>query len=436
MLMGMFPRWLGRAREQRDVEQRAAGMIDFAAPPLVAGLASDAGVTVTSKNAMGVPAMLAAVKRAAEQVAELEFGVWRGQPPMTTRVTSTWQARFFASTQPNDQQTWFEFFSTIEESVSFRGNAFIWKNKLNGRVVEAYALHPDQVLPLYYKEGRQYLVGVYPWYVDPTGKGNGFYEVDESTLTHVRGFGDGGKWIAPSPLDRERGGLSVSSALAKISHENATYKQGANPRLAISFKGAMTPEKMREWRQKFREQYEGSHNAGKTLALDGDASFQTIGMTFADAEFVESMQYSVEEICRIIDVPPSIIWGGGSGQTARAVGPTSPEHEVQRWLRYGLSPRLTRIESAFRSDPDWFPPGSLTFPAFATQNFIRGDLLTESQILVSEVQAGILLPDEARSMKGLPELPDGVGKIPQITPVGGAPNDGEPPAPSGSDPSA
>jgi hypothetical protein len=40
----------------------------------------------------------------------------------------------------------------------------------------------------------------------------------------------------------------------------------------------------------------------------------------------------------------------------------------------------------------------------------------------SQIQAGTLLPDEARADNGRPPLPDGLGQIPQVTPVGGAPN--------------
>lgn len=428
--MGMLPRWRGRAKNDRggaDAQERAANLAGFGIGPSWIGSVPSAGIIATPANSMGIPAMLAAVRRAAEQVAELEFGVWRGTAPMLKRVTGTWQSRFFAGSAPNDQQTWFSFFSTIEESLSFRGNAFVWKTKdERGRVLEAYALHPDQVLPLLFQKGRKYLIGTYPWFVDPVGAGAGFYEVDSGTITHIRGFGDGGKWLAPSPLDKERGGLAVSAGLAKIGHENSTYAQGLGKRLAITFPGASNQTKVNEWRARFKVQQEGPHNAGKTLVLTDGATATDVGMTLADAQFVESMQYTVEDVCRIVDVPPSIIWGGGSGSTARAVAPTTPEHERQRWLIYGLSPRLSRIEQAFRSDPDWFPDGGATFPGFATQNFVRGDLETESTILVSQVQSGILLPDEARAIKGLPDLPDGLGKIPQVVPVGGTPNPNQP----------
>ena len=38
------------------------------------------------------------------------------------------------------------------------------------------------------------------------------------------------------------------------------------------------------------------------------------------------------------------------------------------------------------------------------------------------MQSGVLLPDEARHELGYEPYPDGIGQIPQITPVGGAPN--------------
>jgi hypothetical protein len=91
----------------------------------------------------------------------------------------------------------------------------------------------------------------------------------------------------------------------------------------------------------------------------------------------------------------------------------------------GLGPRLTRIESAVNADPDIFGAGA-DYAAFDTADVVRGDLLTEANISIRKVQAGIWLADEARSRDGLEPLEGGVGRIPQVTPVGGAPNDTSP----------
>ncbi len=52
---------------------------------------------------------------------------------------------------------------------------------------------------------------------------------------------------------------------------------------------------------------------------------------------------------------------------------------------------------------------------------IRGDLATEAEISIKKVQSGQWLLDEARAKEGLPPLPDGLGKIPHIIPVGASP---------------
>jgi hypothetical protein len=57
------------------------------------------------------------------------------------------------------------------------------------------------------------------------------------------------------------------------------------------------------------------------------------------------------------------------------------------------------------------------------------DPLTRAQVIHEKIQDGTLLVDEARAEEGLtalPPVPDDwqqqPGKIPQVTPVGGAPN--------------
>lgn len=410
-----------------EVLSRASDLAGFGiSPPWSGGSIAGSGVSVTTQSAVGVPAVLAAIRRAAQGVAVLNLCVYRGQGLERRQVTTVWQSRLLAS-QPNEQQTSFDFKETVEESLSYRGNAYIWKNKdpQTGRVVELYALHPDQVFVNILATSKIYNVGVAPGFVDPTGRGLGFYQVDGGTILHVKGFGSGGSWIAPSPLERARGGAAIGTALAKISHENSMYSKGAAPRLALSYPEKMSSEQVRVWRDLFRETYEGPQNAGRTLALGGGATVTPIGLSLVDTQFIESQNFSVEEMARIFDVPVSLIGGGSK----KGDNPLTPEHETDRWLRYHLGPRLARIESAFNADPDLFGSQSQVYPMFDTNGVLRGDLQTEDAIAHAQVQDGRLLVDEWRKAQGLPPLPDGAGAVPQIVPVGGGANPAAPPAP-------
>jgi HK97 family phage portal protein len=414
-----------------NVELRAGTTLADLGVPLTnpsGSVTRAAGLEISSNTVGGIPSVTAAVRIASQAVAVLELGVYRGQGVQRQQVTSVWQSRLFAG-QPNDQQTRFDFKETLEESLSYRGNAYIWKNvdPTTSRIVEWFALHPDQVLPFYGpNQVRTYYVGVGAGFVDPVGKGAGFYKVGLETILHIKGFGDGGLWIAPSPILRHR--LALGASLAKLTHEAALYENSAAVKLALSFPDTMNADRAKAWRELWDDTYAGSKQAGKTAVIGGGAVITPIGLTQVDAQFIESQGFSTEEIARIFNVPQSLM---GAGRGTKGDHPLTPEHEQERWLRHGLAPRLHRIEEALRADPNLFAPGASVYPMFDTSGVVRGDIATAADVSAVKVQTGQWTVDEARALDGLPPLPGGVGSIPQITPVGGAPNpDPMPAAPS------
>ena len=151
----------------------------------------------TANAVAGIPAINRAARLRAEAVAGLKLGCWRGTGVEKRQIDSVWQAKLFAKARYNDWQTRFDFWEAIEESLSYRGNGYAWKMVDGGQIVEWYALHPDQVSP---KGDGSYEVRTMAGYVDPVGRGNARYTVDERTIIHFRGHGQGGTGAAPSPI--------------------------------------------------------------------------------------------------------------------------------------------------------------------------------------------------------------------------------------------
>lgn len=362
----------------------------------------------------GIPAIHRAARIRAEALASLRLRCWRGEGADKTRVDQTWQGRLFAGA-PNEYQTRFGFWETIGESLAYRGNGYIWKNidPSTMRVVDWYALHPDQVAC---KGAGRYEVTVTNEYLDPVGRGPGKYMVDDDTLLHVRGHGDGGTWEAPSPLKVFRDALAAP--VARQRHEARMWRRGTSLQLAVEFPAGFSKEQVDEWRPAWQETYEGG-DGSTTAVIGGGAVIKPIGMTMNDAAFVEMAHLTVEDASRIMGVPANLL--GAPTQTGHTKA--TLEEDLMTWLRFGLGPELERIESALADDDVLFPPlGRSIYPSFDTEQFVRGDIMTEATVLQQRVQAGILTPDEARRILGYPPLPAGVGSIPQITPVGGAPN--------------
>jgi HK97 family phage portal protein len=383
------------------------------------GYGPSAGMNVTPGTVRGIPAVNAAVTFAAEAVACLPMRTWKGEAPLRKKVITTWQARLFNSPYPNPDQTWFEFWEIVQSSLDYRGNAFIWKSKdANGRVIALWALHPDQVYLRRENVSKKiiYRVATNAAYTVPYEIG--IYAnvgVDSSVVLHIRGRGGMGEVVSPSPIQLFI--TSLGSALAKQQHEANLFKNGASGGLVVSFPAGITKPQADQWRDSFDSDQAGVNNAGKTKVVGGGATVTQIGMTQADAQWAEAMQLSLIDVSNIFRVP-----GWFLGVSIKNDKPVTPEHEQQRWANHGLNPRLTRIEAAINSDPDLFGAGASICASFDTAGLIRGDLTTQDTIAHQQIQDGRLLVDEWRIENGRDPLPGGVGMIPQIVPVGGAPN--------------
>lgn len=373
------------------------------------------GATATPNDIAGLPAFQQAIRIAAEAIAKLTLGVWRGPEPDRAPVTATWQARFFAN-PPNERgDTWFYTWEGTEASLTARNNAFWLKSHdlLSGRVNRIQLWHPDAVG---FRWNRQAARAEYRLAQDD---GTWSDWLTSAEVLHFRkGAPAPGAILAPSPLELHR--RTWATALEKQRAEQRVYSKGNKKTVAVVFPETITPDQAKRWREVYLEGQEDSD----VKVFGGGPAIQTIGLSFQDLQFIETQQFSIEDVGRILGIPPSLLWAslGTHGDK-----PLTPEHEEDRWFRYGTEPRRTRIEQAILVDPDFFGVGARDYPLFAAGH-VRADAKTESDILVHEVQAGILLVDEARAIRGLGPLPNGLGQIPQITPVGGAPNEPAPAA--------
>jgi HK97 family phage portal protein len=124
-------------------------------------------------------------------------------------------------------------------------------------------------------------------------------------------------------------------------------------------------------------------------------------MSATDAQFLQSRQFQIEEISRWTGVPPHLLmqtekqtsWGTGVDEQNRALGRTV------------LSPWAQRLEgrgSRLLANPRWV---ELEFAGLERPSPDR-----EIELLIQQVQAGLLTVNEARKVRNLPPLPDDVSR--------------------------
>lgn len=396
-----------------DRDVRTAGDL---VPSPGAGAGYGTAVSVSQRAAGGIPAFDAAIRIASQAVAGLRMCMWRGDGADRTRITSTKQARFLAG-EPNTDQSWFAFWEIVEASLTARRNAYVWRDELDGQVVALWALHPDQVMVRLAGSEVRYSVGVGMGYTEPLGPAPaGIVDLPPQRVLHIRGPGGAGMLVAPTPVDVFR--TTFGAALAREQWEEGFYRRATGGGVVLSFPLELTEPQAQQAQQMWDASGGGIENAHGTRVVSGGATVTPVGISQRDAQFVEAVGMTSDQIALITGVPSSML-GGGAGVGQRG-GPISPEHESTRWFRYGLLPRLDRIEAAVSRDRWW--SGGRDRPEFDREGLIAADLATRADVDIKYVQSGIDLVDEVRAARGKPPLPNGAGQIPQIVPVGGSPH--------------
>ena len=397
------------AQPVADIEERGSAEWGSSAIPLPGmggggGFYSFTGRYISVEQAAGLSSVGAAVRLIAETIGSLPAIVYKGEGADRSRATSSWQYQLIHD-RPNMEQSAMEFWTDISACLEFAGNAFIQKVKAGSRVLELQVIDPMGV-----KVYRDKSTGEKRF--DVTVEGAHHNGMTSAEILHIRGFTTRGGLVGVSPISEHRQALGV--ALAAEEYAGRMYANDATPGLAVTVPGNLGRQQAAEMLAVWNATHAGMANAGKPAILTNGATLSKLGMTMADAELIASRRYGVEEVARIFRIPAAML-----GVESRASN-ISAEEESLRFVRYGLIPRLRRIEMALRCDDDLFPAGSQLEPEWLVDGLLRADTQVRYAAYVQARQAGWLSANEIRSLENYPPV-EGGDQV-QQTPVGGAPN--------------
>ena len=401
-------RWPWQPVEQPTLEPPAEQRAEWgsSAIPLPGmGYFSLTGRTVNPDTATALPAVTAAIRMVAESIASLPIIVYTGTGPTRGRAYDSDQFRLLHDA-PNADQSPFDFISDVVTAIEAFGNAYVHKRKVRGQVVELVPLDPEAVYVYRDKDTgeRRYDVMV---------NGERRKELTPSDILHIRGMTMRGGLLGMSPIQVHRNALGNAVALSDF--VSRYFANDASPGLAIKIPGNVTSQQAKTILEVWQSTHGGVMNSHRPAVLASGAELDKVPVTLEDALVIEAQQFSVREVARIFNVPPSLLGAEGAASAASA------HEEADRFLRFSLGPRLRRIELALRADPDLFG-GTELFPEFLIDSLLRPDTATRYTAYVAARQAGWMSANEIRELENRPPFPGG-DEI-QVTPVGGAPNTG------------
>ena len=363
---------------------------------------SAAGVPVTLDTATGIAAIGRAIRLVSGIGAVMPIRVFQGRRGDRRERPETTQARLLD--EPMFGLSDFDWRWDVTSSLEVCENAFLFKRKADGQVVELeFIPHWAMTAEIDRQSGRKKFT---------VSAADGRKVYSESQVLHIRGQTIGGGPFGVSRIHQHRDALGAMLAAQKF--EGKYFSNDARPQTAYVFPQQVPRHVAQEWKQDIEADF-GGENYGRPMVIGGGATIQTFPLNLEDAQFVEVKQVSVEEAGRIMDVDPVLLGAQGDRKAA-----------LEHFLKVQLPPRLQRITRALRADPDlnW----GVLYPEHEVNELMYADALTRAQVQHYRVQDGTELVDEARADNGrgpLPPVPadpaQEPGKVPQLTPVGGAP---------------
>ncbi|MDP1650397.1 MAG: phage portal protein [Rubrivivax sp.] len=374
--------FLDRVLGTIGLERRASNPSD----PYWTNMSALRGNGVTPRSAESVSAVYACVSAISETIASLPLILYRREGDDGRNRAKDHPLYKVLHDQPNGQQTALEFREQMQASVLLRGNAYAEiRRGYDGQVRELLPMHADRVQVLKLDTGRL----AYEWNRD---NGTTRRLLQEEVL-HLRHRSDNGV-LGVSPISAAR--EVVELAIAEREHGSATFRNGTKASGVLKFPGTLNPEQRKAVGDSWASQYAGAANAGKTPILESGVDYTPLSMTLEDAEWLGARQFSVEEVCRLFRVPPTVVGDLRHGNYSNSV--EMARQFVTLTLRRHLSMWEQSIARCLLTDAG----RRVYFAEHSVEGLLRGDSLARAQFYERAITDGWMDTDEVRRLENLP----------------------------------
>lgn len=171
------------------------------------------------------------------------------------------------------------------------------------------------------------------------------------------------------------------------------FARGGRPSGILTHPGKLQPEAKHTLARAWEEAY-GGNNSGRTAVLDHGIKYEPISINPVDAQYLETRQFTVEEIARWFRMPLHKIQ-----YLLRAQGWSTLDAQNTDYLTDTLMPWLVRWEEElarklFVGEDDYFAEHLVT-------GLLRGDVSTRKDFYVGMFSIGGLSINEIRELENM-----------------------------------
>ena len=345
---------------------------------------TDFGVAVNNNSAFKLSAFFAGIRLISENIASLPKNVKKDAGDGST-MTDKKHAVSRLLHHPNAYTNSMTFWMTIVTWIKGWGNAFAYiKRDESGKPIELHQIHPSFVSVEIINGRKWYKVFGLP---SEFAFLNGMHSDDN--MLHFMELTYNGI-IGVNPVIANAIALGKSLAQEKFAGE--FYRKGGNIKAVMETDGNLGDDQY----NKFLQHFSAAAGNFQTPLLEYGIKYKQLSVNPVAAQLIQSETMSIQDIARILNVPPHMI-AALSHATFSNI-----EHQTIQFVQYSLRPVVRKIEIELENKLFFENEQPVMSVKFSLDGLLRGDTAARSQFYHNAILDGYMTRNEVRSLEGLP----------------------------------
>jgi len=352
------------------------------------GSSSDTGLPVDRITAMRLAAVYAAVRVLSETLASLPVMVYKRIKDGKERATDHPLYKLLHN-QPNPDMSAFYFTETLMHHVTLLGNGYAQIRGM-GKPEELWPLDPERM-----KVER--IGGEKVFKYTPQ---NGPEKIlSQHEVFHVPGLGyDGLQGYSPIELQARR----IGTGLATDRYGAEFFGNSAAPGGYIAMQGKLKSD---DDRKRFKSSWNSAHtdwgNKHSVAVLEEGAEWKDVTIPPDQAQFIETMKFTVNEVARMFRLPPHMI-----GDLEHATF-SNIEHQTIEFVVYSMQPWIVRWEQEYNRQLLSPADQQVYFVEYLLDGLLRGDTEKRWAAYRTAREIGVMNANEVRARENMNPVEDG-----------------------------
>lgn len=362
------------------------------------GYLSRSSLLFSPNSALAISTYYACIRNISEDVGKLPLFTYERTDERTRERAVDHPMYALLHDAPNPEMTAFTFRQLLTQDVLGWGNGYAWIDRdiVIGRrplqrIQALWPLHPSRVRKRRDANGEIYF--------DVTSSAIGSTNVEThievtsvpaSDMLHILGLTHDG-YEGISVLNYAADSLGV--ALSAQDYGLAFFRNSAQPSGLLSHPKTLSKDAQERLRQDWKARFGQSGQQQDIAVLEEGMSFTPITIPNNQAQFLETREFQVQEICRWFRMPLSKV------QFMKDIHYNSQEQLAIEYVTDTLTPWIVRWEQVLK-----LQLFGLESPYFAEHNvngLLRGDSVARARFYKELFGLAAITPNEIRALEGM-----------------------------------